>query len=85
LRDLEPDLARVAEACQDIFAVRAKQAWPPQLTVESSWPEPYRALAIEQDIGIQEVAEAVELVQALIDEIAAASSARTLRAPRRRR
>ena len=69
LRDLEPDLARVAEACRDIFTSRAKHAWPPRLTIEPSWPEQYRALAIDQEFAIQDVEDATDLVQALIDEI----------------
>lgn len=72
LRDLQPDLARVAEACRDIFASRDKHAWPPVLTIEPSWPEQYRALAVEQGFAIHDVQDAVQLVQALIDEIAAA-------------
>jgi len=72
LRELEPDLARVAEACRDIFTSRAKQPWPPQLIIEPSWPEQYRALAIEQAFAIQECAKAAALVKALIDEIARA-------------
>jgi hypothetical protein len=73
LRDLQPDLAHVAEACRDVFVARAKQPWPTQLSIERSWPEQYRALAIEQGFAIQEVADAVERVQALIDDIDSAS------------
>jgi hypothetical protein len=69
LRDLQPDIAHVAEACRDVFEARAKQSWPPRLSAEPSWPEQYRALAIEQGFAIQEVAQAIELVQALIEEI----------------
>jgi Nucleotidyl transferase AbiEii toxin, Type IV TA system len=72
LRDLQPDIAHVAEACRDVFEARAKQPWPPQLSAEPSWPEQYRALAIEQGFAIQDVADAADLVQALIEEIAAA-------------
>ncbi len=72
LAELEPDLRRVAEACEDIFGSRGKHPWPPRLTVEPSWPEQYRALAIDQDFAIQDVDEAVGLVQALIDDIATA-------------
>jgi hypothetical protein len=71
LRELEPDLGRVAEACREIFDERAKHSWPPLLTVEPSWPEQYRALAIDQAFAIEDVDQAVELVSALIDELAA--------------
>jgi hypothetical protein len=71
LGDLEPDLAQVAEACRDVFSARGKQLWPPHLSIEPSWPEQYRALAIEQGFSIQDAAEAAERVQEMIDAIAA--------------
>jgi nucleotidyltransferase AbiEii toxin of type IV toxin-antitoxin system len=70
LGDLEPDLAQVAEACRDVFSARGKQFWPPHLSIEPSWPEQYRALAIEQGFSIQDAAEAAERVQEMIDAIA---------------
>jgi hypothetical protein len=60
LRELEPDLAQVVEACRDVFNGRAKQLWPPELRAEPSWPEQYRALAEEQDFAVDDVAQAVE-------------------------
>jgi hypothetical protein len=71
LRALEPDLGRVAEACREIFGERAKHSWPPRLTVEPSWPERYRALAVDQAFAIEDVEQAVELIRMLIDELAA--------------
>jgi len=73
LAELQPDLARVAEACGQIFAARATHPWPPRLTVEPSWPEPYTTLALEQDFTITDVHDAATRVQALIDALAAAS------------
>jgi hypothetical protein len=73
LSGLQPDKAQVAEACRDVFGARGKQPWPPQLSIEPSWPEQYRALAIEQHFAVQDVAEAVDLVQVLIDRIAASA------------
>jgi hypothetical protein len=72
LADLEPDLARVREACLDIFASREKHAWPPALTVEPSWPAQYGALASEQEFPVDDVNDAVRLVRELIDQIDAA-------------
>lgn len=72
LAELEPDLTRVADACREIFSARGKHSWPPLLTIEPSWPEQYRSLAIEQDFPAQDIREAAARVQALIDEIAAA-------------
>jgi Nucleotidyl transferase AbiEii toxin, Type IV TA system len=72
LAELEPDLTRVADACREIFSARGKHRWPPRLTIEPSWPEQYRSLAIEQDFPVQDIREAAALVQTLIDEIAVA-------------
>ena len=71
LRELEPNLGRVADACREIFGERAKHSWPPRLAVEPSWPEQYRALAVDQGFAIEDVEPAVELVRVLIDELAA--------------
>jgi hypothetical protein len=72
LSRLQPDLVQVREACVDVFGARAKQPWPPVLSVEKSWPEQYQALSIEQDFAVHDVVEAARQVQALIDRIAAA-------------
>jgi anti-sigma regulatory factor (Ser/Thr protein kinase) len=64
-------LERVAEACREIFVERAKHSWPPRLTIEPSWPEQYRVLAVDHAFPIEDVAQAVELVEVLIDELAA--------------
>lgn len=42
LRDV--GLARVREACLDIFAVRDRHAWPPTVTAYDSWRTPCAAL-----------------------------------------
>jgi hypothetical protein len=82
LRELEPDLGRVAEACHEIFDARAKHSWPPRLIIEPSWPEQYRALALDQAFPIDDVQQAVELVTALIDELAAEGRRRNGEGPR---
>jgi Nucleotidyl transferase AbiEii toxin, Type IV TA system len=72
LVELQPGLARVAEACEQVFAERATHPWPPRLTVEPSWPEPYTTLALEQGFAITDVHDAATRVQALIDVLTAA-------------
>lgn len=69
LRELDPDLPRVKQACLDVFHTRATHPWPPQLTAEPSWPPRYHALAVEQEFSVEDVEQAVALVQDLIDEI----------------
>lgn len=75
LAELEPDLARVREACVEIFASRAKHRWPPALNAEPSWTEQYRALAREQEFAIDDLDEALRMVRDVISEIDAARAA----------
>lgn len=71
LAELQPDLYRVAEACQQIFTQRGTHPWPPQLTIEPTWPQPYRALAVEQGFAIADVHQAADRVQEIIDTLVA--------------
>lgn len=67
---LQPaSLVRVREACQAIFANRAKQPWPPELIVYPSWAEVYRALAKEESFLVTDVVEAAARVRSFIEEI----------------
>lgn len=61
----------VREACQELFQLRRKHAWPPQVTVFDTWPDPYRAMARELAFPITAVEEAAAKVQAMIDRVAA--------------
>jgi hypothetical protein len=62
----------VRDACEEIFALRAKHAWPPRVVIFDSWPDPYRALAAELSFSMAQVQEAAEAVQSMIDRIAEA-------------
>lgn len=72
LRDLVEDLGAVREACVTTFERRSKHAWPPDLSVEASWPETYAEEAIEYEFHVPTVEEAAELVRTFIAEIDAA-------------
>ena len=72
LRDLVEDLAGVRKACVRTFEVRGKHTWPPELTIEPSWPAIYAAEAKKYGFHIETVEEAVELLRAFIAEIDAA-------------
>ncbi len=65
-------LPRVREACVEIFEIRRKHSWPPELVVPDSWPRPFEALARELEFAVTDVHEAAELVRELIGEIDAA-------------
>ncbi len=70
---LEPaSLSRVREACEAIFANRAKHPWPPKLIVYPGWAETYRAIAEEEGFPVDDVEDAASQVRAFIEEIAAA-------------
>ncbi|MBI4730249.1 MAG: nucleotidyl transferase AbiEii/AbiGii toxin family protein [Acidobacteria bacterium] len=64
---------RVRAACEEISALRAKQPWPPTVTVFDIWAGPYRALAAELSFPLIEVEEAADAVRAMIERIAAGS------------
>lgn len=69
LRALDIDLASLRDACLDVFHVRRKHAWPPTLTVPSSWAAPYRRQAEELDFSVVNVDEAAAGVRHFIAEV----------------
>ena len=69
----EDEWPRVREACEEVFALRAKHPWPPTITVFDTWPDAYRALAAELAFPMAEVGEAANAVQAMITHITTAS------------
>ena len=68
-------LARVREACVDIFTVRDKHRWPPTVTVYDSWRVPFAALARENGFKPEDINEAAAALTALIAAIESATSA----------
>ncbi len=69
LRALNPHLTAIRHACVDIFASRAKHAWPPTLDAPPSWAEPYARLAGELEFAITDLDEAARSVGEFIHEI----------------
>jgi Nucleotidyl transferase AbiEii toxin, Type IV TA system len=65
-------LGRVREACEAIFANRAKHSWPPELVVYPGWAETYRAIAEEEGLPVDDVEDAASQVRAFIEEVDAA-------------
>jgi hypothetical protein len=62
-------LARVREACVDIFTVRDKHTWPSTVTVYDSWRIPFAELARENGFTPTDVDEAAAALTALIAAI----------------
>lgn len=74
LRDLTADdqLPAVREACVEIFALRGKHTWPPEVTVFPSWPAAFTTMAAEVGVHTDDVEVAADALRALIAEIDAA-------------
>jgi hypothetical protein len=66
------NLGRVREACEAIFANRAKHPWPPKLIVYPDWAETYGAIAKEEGFPVDDVDDAASQVRGFIEEIDAA-------------
>jgi hypothetical protein len=75
LRDLlaEDELPAVRAACVEIFALRAKHSWPPQVTVHPAWAPGFAAMAAELDFYTQDVEVAADALHAFIAGINAAA------------
>lgn len=64
------DWRSVRQACEEIFTLRGKHAWPPKVTVYSSWLEPFAATAGENRFPITDVDEAATALTSMIASIA---------------
>ena len=74
LRELVDDgLAAVREACEEIFALRDKHAWPPQVTIYPTWPAGFATMAAEVGFNTDDVHVAADALREFIAEIAAAN------------
>jgi Nucleotidyl transferase AbiEii toxin, Type IV TA system len=69
LGELVEDYGLVKEAGIEVFDLRKTHAWPPTLTIEPTWPETYHRFAAELEFPINDIAEAADRVQGLIDKI----------------
>lgn len=75
LRDLveEGALAAVREACLEIFELRKKHGWPPQVTVHPSWPAGFAAMAVEIGFYTDDVDLAASALREFIADIDSAA------------
>ncbi|HVU78843.1 MAG TPA: nucleotidyl transferase AbiEii/AbiGii toxin family protein [Gaiellaceae bacterium] len=65
-------LPAVRKACIETFEVRDMHAWPPRVTIQDHWPEQFAREATALGFEPDDVAEAVDRVHAIFDEIDAA-------------
>jgi len=65
------DRLALRESCEEIFRLREKQQWPPQVAAFDHWSGPYRVLAAEMQFPVLDVHEAAASVQAFVDLLVA--------------
>jgi hypothetical protein len=73
MEELIEDYHSVKAACIEIFNLRKRQQWPPDLAAEPNWPDTYRRLAAELDFPINDLTQAIEHVKRLITRIQASA------------
>jgi hypothetical protein len=71
LEELIDDWWAVRVACEEVFRLRAKHAWPPSITIHPAWPDAYRALAVENKFPVEDVQVAKANLAAMVSRIAA--------------
>lgn len=71
--DERDDDATLRAACEQVFAARARQPWPPRVRPRDDWASGYRALIDRIDFPIDDLDAAIGAVQLMIERIDAAS------------
>jgi hypothetical protein len=71
LRDLVEDdeISKVRDACVELFLLRDKHAWPPEVTLWPAWPDGFGRMATEISFYTDDVEVAADGLRALIAEI----------------
>jgi hypothetical protein len=70
LRDLvDCGLPAVRDACVEIFELRGKHSWPPDVTVHPSWPAGFAAMAADIGFYTDDVDVAADALRQFIAEI----------------
>jgi hypothetical protein len=74
LRDLlaPEDMPAVRVACVELFSLRDKQTWPPQVTTYPSWADGFAAMAAEIGFPTTDIEAAAQQLRDFIAEIDAA-------------
>ncbi len=72
LEATDPDIRKVRDACEQVFASRGQHPWPPDLKIPPSWTAGYEAIAATLAFPVTDVNEAAEAVRGYIERIAGA-------------
>jgi hypothetical protein len=75
LRGLVPDdgLSAVRDACTEIFELRDKHAWPPEVVVYAAWTDGFSAMASEVGFFTDDITVAADELRQFIAEINSAA------------
>ena len=76
LSALLPASSQLRDVCEETFAIRGKQAWPPEITIYETWGEPLEEMAREMGLPQRTAEEIVRHVEGYVQQIANASSGR---------
>ena len=72
LEATDPDIRKVRDACEQVFASRGQHPWPPRLEIPSSWVAGYEAIATALTFPATDVNDAADAVRRYIERIAGA-------------
>jgi hypothetical protein len=74
LSALVPATSGLRAVCEDTFAIRGKQAWPPEITIFETWAEPLEEMAGEMGLPQRTAEEIARHVEEYVQQIAIAGS-----------
>jgi len=74
LRALVPATPELRAVCEETFAIRGKQAWPPEVTIYETWGEPLEEMAREMGLPQRTAEEIARHVEEYVQQIAIAGS-----------
>jgi hypothetical protein len=66
LNELIEDAAAFRATCERVFQVRGTHPWPPVIDAPESWREPFRALARQVELPVEDLDEAVSHARTII-------------------
>ena len=72
LSALVPASSKLREACEETFAIKGKQAWPPEITLFETWGESLEEMAREMGLPQRTAEEIVRHVEEYVQQIAIA-------------
>lgn len=72
LEATEPDILKVRDACEQVFASRGQHPWPPELEIPQGWTAGYEAIATTLAFPVTDLNQAADAVRGYMGRIARA-------------